>query len=399
MASYKVLQDIEAEDKLLGPLTLRQFIYGGVAGVTLYFCYFLATHGATFLAIPFLPVAAIGAFFAFPWGRDQPTEVWALAKVRFALKPRRRIWDQSGTKELVTITVPKQIAVDYTNGLSQSEVRSRLRALATTVDSRGWAIKNTNVNLSASSALGGVPQSDRLVGPTTLPQPIDETDVQAADDILDEKNNASAQRLDSLISQSAREHRDRIVQNLQGDNSQPAPANNYWFLNQPGQAAQVPNGAVTFNTQVVTPGMPQTQTAAGPAPVIAPAEEANIVAELETHKKEAGGATFFGHLHSIQPLSAQPQAAPVATPPQVTPVPAAPQAPAPNAQTVPTNAAAAPPQTAPLNGQATPVPPPVTPATQAAILKLASNDDLDVATIAREAERTAAQDEVVIKLH
>lgn len=25
MATYKVLQDIEAEDKLLGPLTLKQF--------------------------------------------------------------------------------------------------------------------------------------------------------------------------------------------------------------------------------------------------------------------------------------------------------------------------------------------------------------------------------------
>ena len=31
MATYKVIQDIEAEDKLIGPLTLRQFIYAGYA--------------------------------------------------------------------------------------------------------------------------------------------------------------------------------------------------------------------------------------------------------------------------------------------------------------------------------------------------------------------------------
>ena len=31
MAVYKVIQDIEAEDKLLGPLTLKQFIFGAVA--------------------------------------------------------------------------------------------------------------------------------------------------------------------------------------------------------------------------------------------------------------------------------------------------------------------------------------------------------------------------------
>ncbi len=30
MSTYKVIQDIEAEDKLLGPLTLRQFIYAAV---------------------------------------------------------------------------------------------------------------------------------------------------------------------------------------------------------------------------------------------------------------------------------------------------------------------------------------------------------------------------------
>ena len=46
MATYKVLQDIEAEDKLLGPLTLRQFVYGAIAVICLYLSYFLTTKGA-----------------------------------------------------------------------------------------------------------------------------------------------------------------------------------------------------------------------------------------------------------------------------------------------------------------------------------------------------------------
>jgi hypothetical protein len=41
----------------------------------------------------------------------------------------------------------------------------------------------------------------------------------------------------------------------------------------------------------------------------------------------------------------------------------------------------------------------MTPSKQAAILHLASNDDLNVATIAREAKRADSSDEVVIKLH
>ena len=32
MAQYKVPQDVEAEDKLLGPFTFRQFIYLMIAG-------------------------------------------------------------------------------------------------------------------------------------------------------------------------------------------------------------------------------------------------------------------------------------------------------------------------------------------------------------------------------
>ena len=147
MAAYKVIQDVEAEDKLLGPLTLRQFIYAGAAAIMLYLSYFAATHHASLLLTVFLPFAAVLAFFAFPWGRDQPTEIWALAKIRFLLKPRRRIWDQSGVKDLVSVTAPKQVQTNYTNGLSQTEVHSRLHALADTIDSRGWAIKNANLNL------------------------------------------------------------------------------------------------------------------------------------------------------------------------------------------------------------------------------------------------------------
>src|SRR6266545_3121703 len=258
MASYKVIQDVEAEDKLLGPLTLRQFIYAGASAISLYLCYFLATHSLGFMLVIFLPMAFVAGFFAFPWGRDQPTEIWALAKIRFLIKPRRRIWDQSGVKELVTITVPKQLQT-YAKSLSQTEVKSRLRALADTIDSRGWAVKNANLNIFTQPALiMNEPTSDRLVAPTALPQPVPNADVQAADDILDEKNNPHADQVDTMIAASEKAHRQQIVDRLkQGgkeSDSQEQP-NNYWFLNQPARPTNIPANMVTFNTQVVTPGM------------------------------------------------------------------------------------------------------------------------------------------------
>ena len=443
MAAYKVIQDVEAEDKLLGPLTLRQFIYAGAAAIMLYLSYFAATHHASLLLTVFLPFAAVLAFFAFPWGRDQPTEIWALAKIRFLLKPRRRIWDQSGVKDLVSVTAPKQVQTNYTNGLSQTEVHSRLHALADTIDSRGWAIKNANLNLYAQPALIiGEPTSDRLVGPSAFPQQVSDVDVGAADDILDEKNNARAQAVDTMIERSAKAHRDQIVENLKqngtsqspqppsaaSQGSQPAaqqaasggqgtaPANpnyrsnDYWFLNQPARSTNVPANMVTFNTQVVTPGMGVVNpAAAAPAPLV-DADEQNLARALAAKQQEMPTTAYYSHLHTIQPLSAQPQAAV-----QAGPVPPAPNyqtaMPAPAAQfqgvapitPVPQPAArvsATPPQPTIARPwePANPTPPPVTPTNQAAILQLANNNDLNVATLAREADR-ATSDEVVINLH
>lgn len=382
MATYKVLQDIEAEDKLIGPLTLRQAVYAGISVLFLYLSFFFATHNAVFMLALFMPVAAAAGFLAFPWGRDQPTEVWALAKVRFMLKPRRRIWDQSGIKELVTITVPKQIAINYTNNLTQEEVRSRLRALADTIDTRGWAIKNAGYSLAQDAPT----DSDRLVSPMLVSQPVDDNAIPASEDIMDEKNNANAQRLDSMIAQSSKARRDKIVESLNQSApkaaSKPAkPAADYWFLNQPTAASKVPSNMVTFGSQVVTPG---TQTSSGSG-LSKTADEASIVAELDKHRQQSSGA-YYGHMHTIQPLSKQPAATARPTLPATS-----------KAQSAPTNI----PQGSPAETDATDqnASAPVTPGSQAAILQLANNDDLNVATIAREAERSAPQNEVVIKLH
>jgi hypothetical protein len=390
MATYKVLQDIEAEDKILGPLTLRQFIYGAIAAICMYLAYFVTSKGFAFMLAVFVPVALVFAFFAFPWRTDQPTEIWALAKIRFLLKPRRRIWDQSIIKELVTITAPKKIQTDYTKGLSETEVTSRLKALAETLDSRGWAIKNANVNVALRPGLLPSPQdSDRLIMPSAFSQapPADLADIRASDDILDERNNPTAQHLNSMVEASSKAHRQKIMDSLRTDAIEPAqpkqPANNYWFLNQPAQAASVPSDMVTFNTQVVTPGMEESELPVG-APATPTMDEENLVHSLDAKQQDPAMASYYGHLHTIQPLSA-------AKPP----APAMPQMPA----SPPVTPASTPVQTAPP--PAVPAPEPqVTPAQQAAILQLANNDDLNVATLAREAKRSGPQDdEVVIKLH
>lgn len=408
MATYKVLQDIEAEDKLIGPLTLRQFIYAGVCIVNLYLCFLTATKGAPFMVVIFLPIAAAAGFFAWPWGGDQPTEVWALAKIRFHLKPRKRIWNQSGVKELVTVTAPKKIEMALTNGLSENEVRSRLKALAETIDSRGWAIKNVNVNLYGQvPMLATGSDSDRLVNPiATLPQEVQGMDVRASDDMLDVANNPVAKQFDSMIAASERAHRERIMNQLKQSAPTPAPAapqqqvqqtqlpqapqtqpqqpaNNYWFLNQPQQMGTVPQDAVTFNTQVVAPGASVADlpvAAANPTP-----DEEALLRQLSANNDVQRSG--YAHLHTIQPLSAQ-----------TTPTPPRMQSAMPGMQPAPIPINYAQPQQMPPQIQP---PQQVTQQRNTDILDLVTNNDLNVATIAREAQKRheSPEDEVVISLH
>ena len=391
MATYKVLQDVEAEDKLIGPLTLRQFIYAGISAICLYLSFLIVTRGLAFLLVIFLPPAAVFGFLAFPWGRDQPTEIWALAKIRFLLKPRKRIWDQSGAKELVTVTAPPVIQKTF-NTLSETEVKSRLRALADTIDSRGWAVKSSAVNMSTfqPALVLQQPSSDRLLNVNDFAQQVSNIDVQAADDMLDELNNPRAQKVNTMIAQAEKAHRQKIIEEMNKPEpvKQPAkPANNYWFLNEPSQPVKTPKDTVTFSTQVVTPGA---DDVAQPA-AITPQDEANLVQELEHQKQEGPNASYYGHLRTIKPLSEQKAEAAHKQPAQLRPVPL----PIPTPMPMPQSAPAVPIPPVPES----PPKPQVTPAQQAAILQLAGNNDLNVATIAREAKRAEPQDEVVIKLH
>ena len=384
MAQYKVIQDIEAEDKLVGPFSLRQFIYAGGAAVCGYLCVISVTKGVAFLLALWVPPMLFCAFFAWPWSPDQPTEVWALARIRFLFKPRRRIWDQSGQKDLVTITVPKKVEKVYTDGLSRTEVKSRLAALASTIDSRGWALKNINVNTPTLPVFDPA-ASDRLVPTSSMPQVVSDIDIQASDDILDEHNNRIAQQFESMIEASSAAHRQRLIDEMRAPVAAPpalvasstpptaaAPASSapadYWFLNQPTGGAGVPtqpNNAMFANPALVQPGDEQS---AGPVAATPTANEEAIGQQLlEQH--QAAAQQKNQHLKTINPIGNQP-AVPTAADPVVAPTPT-------------TN-------------------PAVTAQSDAAILNLASNNDLDVATIARQANKARhpepPEDEVVVSL-
>jgi hypothetical protein len=322
------------------------------------------------MLVVFAPIAIICGFFAFPWGQDQPTEVWALARIRFMVKPRKRVWDQSGAKELVSVTVPQVVERRLIKDLSQDEVQSRLSALANTIDSRGWAIKNANVNLATpGTELLSLP-SDRLVQPSMMGQMTSlAADVTAADDMLDATANPIAHKFGNMITAADANHRQQIVAQLQMPTpsmptpqaATPQPPADYWFMQGNTPTVNTPGQAVFSSDPVVAPGVPTIPGTHAAAPT---ADEKALIDKLKSENQKSSVSAAYGHLKTLK------------TPEQLA-------------------------EEARL-AAATPVPtpkPPVTPHAQAAIINLANNDDLDVATIARQAQAQVNSDgEVVISL-
>ena len=303
MATYKVLQDIEAEDKLVGPFTLRQFIYAAIAALTGFIAFKFASL-SIFFVIPFAPIVVLFAVLAAPFGHDQPSEVWLLARVRFFLKPHKRVWNQSGMVNLVTITVPKKVQKNLTNNLSQTEVSSRLQALANTIDSRGWAVKNVNVNLYNQAATSQISSdSDRLVDPSSLPQDVPTIEVTAADDMFDPKINPTAQHLDQMIETATAQHHQQIIDNMNNNSGDKVGANthpDYWFMNNAPTDMTAPKGYAKFgDDKVVSPGEdPSTYS-----PVTDSYVDDAISNGLK--KVHAKSPNVNGHMRVIQPLDDQ----------------------------------------------------------------------------------------------
>ena len=182
MAVYKVPQDVEAEDKLLGPFSMRQFIYLIIAAMGIAIGWALAQVLLPLALIP-APMVILFLVLALPLKKDQPMETYLMAIVSFHfIKPRRRMWQPDGITSLVEITAPKEVEPERTKNISAEEAGSRLDYLTTIVDSRGWAIRG------GQPAASGNLSSDLYA------------EADTASDMLGE-SNAATQNFDRLISE------------------------------------------------------------------------------------------------------------------------------------------------------------------------------------------------------
>lgn len=219
MATYKVPQDVEADDKLLGPLSFRQFVYAMVVFGMVVLAVGLFQIFPLLAVIP-VPFAIFFLILALPLRKDQPMETYLAAIVSFYLKPHKRFWMPGQSESTILITAPKKVEENRVRNITEEEAGHRLSFLAAIVDSEGYAIKN------ASS-----PMRDEFYA--------------EAYNTTDMFDTVGTHRLNTLISKEQQERHDEIVNQMR-DAIQQSSYNR-------------PSSAVNINDRVIQPS-------AAPAP-------------------------------------------------------------------------------------------------------------------------------------
>lgn len=369
MAVYKVPQDVEADDKLLGPFSFRQFIYLIIVAISIFLGWGLFKLFPPLAIIP-LPVVLLFGALALPLRKDQPMEIYLAAIVSFYLKPRKRLWQADGLQSLIEITVPKAIEVQRSKNLTQSEAERRLSYLADIVDTGGWAIRGVNAASQTSSPM----QNEVFF------------EAQNAEDIL-ATDGGVARSFDTMINQSDVRRRQEVLDrmhHIETPVNEPLPsaqfaapslADPYAAFGAPTQPPSLPTSASIFSNQQ--------QASVATNPQIAPDPQPHV--SFNPYPNQM-------HQSIVTPLSEQP----ASTPAQYTqPNPQQQQQQSPVSQPV----------------MATPPPPVIQPEPITTSEKLVSPDiidlannhhDLSIETIARQANRIRQQEadenEVVISL-
>jgi len=325
MAVYKVAQDVEAEDKLLGPFSFRQFIYLVVVVIAIALAWGLSRLFVPLAIIP-LPIILFFGALALPLRKDQPMEIYLAAILSFYLKPRKRLWIPDGVEQLVEITAPREVEVQRTKDLTQSEAEMRLSYLADLADTGGWSVRHAVAPQGMSPMISDVFY-----------------EAQQTEDVLD-TSGAVAQSFDAMISEADARRKQDMIDRMHA---------------------------------------PQPTATPSPSPLTPPDPYANLtvspVAQMPTQDDIAALTynPYPSNIHQsvIQPMSAQHSQTPT------TPAPPAVSAPVETEDNAPNTS----------EMQVSPD-----------IINLASNTDLSIETIQREADRIRKKheddDEVFISL-
>ncbi|MGI6612176.1 MAG: PrgI family protein [Candidatus Nanosyncoccaceae bacterium] len=240
MSSYKVPQDVEAEDKLLGPFSFRQFIYLLISAGCGALVFFLGKAFPPFIIL-FAPVSIFFLVLSLPLRKDQPMEIYLAAVLQFMLRPRKKIWQSDGISRIVEFTnvIEEKDSISL-KVLSEEQAIERISFLSDVVDSGGWAIRGVNnTNLQ-----------DSVIAATEEARDIHEDDeiLENFDRMLNDSNSKYRSDVLNDLKTIPRAQPQKPYESLQPYSYSQTQTNQSW--NQPNQPTAIPTQQpITTTTQ------------------------------------------------------------------------------------------------------------------------------------------------------
>jgi hypothetical protein len=232
MGQYKVPQDVEAEDKLIGPLSLRQFIYViiGVVWAGLMFFILRPNNSPspavnyTIMAVLIIPITGFFLLLGFGKRQEQSFEKYFVALVRFYFVPRVRVWD----KDLSTVELIREEAAAPEIITEKNVSKSSLEQLALVMDTHGF-MKDPTIQLQ-DEANQAAAYSQRVINPQQIAGNAGNQSrtlqVTQQDDVLDAANPRSTQVNELLQNEEANIHQqalERLRQNMTSPQTETQP--------------------------------------------------------------------------------------------------------------------------------------------------------------------------------
>lgn len=142
---FKVPQNIDLEDKIIGPLTLIQFVYLMIGGAVFYIMF--KAGNTTLLVFVGIPAALLAVFLAFVKINDQPFSRFVVSLLSYMARPKQRVWHKQleleGTPEIKV--APKAIK-KTAKPVARAVEKSDLEKLSQIMDTKGWSGISTNAS-------------------------------------------------------------------------------------------------------------------------------------------------------------------------------------------------------------------------------------------------------------
>ncbi len=140
---YKIPQNIDVEDKIFGPFTLRQFLYILAGGTIIYLLFLTLGTNINLFAMASGPVFILTVALVFVKVNDRPFLIFLGYFSSYLGESKLKKWDKATRIKMTMVQSEEEteqsranIAISTKTGI----VRSRLTQLATIVDTQGWSV-------------------------------------------------------------------------------------------------------------------------------------------------------------------------------------------------------------------------------------------------------------------